>query len=70
MNDIRKKMENIHVKKHRTIVRNVTNLYEKIVLTCAILKVIQGNDNIHVWKCLEFSFSDFSISGLVFYLFL
>ena len=60
-------MENIHVKKHRTIVGNATNLYEKIVLTCVILNV---NDNIHVWKCLEFSFSDFSISGLVFYLFL
>ena len=48
MNDIRKKMENMHVKKHRTIVRNATNLYEKIVLTCVILKVIQENDNIHV----------------------
>ena len=44
----KKKMENMHVKKHQTIVRNATYLYAKIALNCIILKVILGNDNIHV----------------------
>ena len=46
--DTRKEMENMLVKKHRTIVRNGTNLYAKIALKCIILKVILGNSNIHV----------------------
>ena len=33
----RKKMENMHVTKHQTIVRNVANLYPKIALNCIIL---------------------------------
>ena len=35
-------------KKHQTIVRNETNLYAKTALNYIILKVILGNDNIHV----------------------
>ena len=46
--DTRKEMENMLVKKHRTIVRNGTNLYAKIALKCIILKLILGNSNIHV----------------------
>ena len=54
-------MENKHVKKNRTIVRNASNLYAKIALNCITLKVIQGNDNIHVWffKCLEYFWYSF-----------
>ena len=32
----------------RVIVQNMANLYTKIALNCIILKVIVGNDNIHV----------------------
>ena len=46
--DIRKKTENMHVKKHQNIVRNATTFYTKIALNYIKLKEIQGNDNIHV----------------------
>ena len=45
---IRKKTENMHVKKHRTIVLNATTFYTKIALNYIKLQEIQGNDNIHV----------------------
>ena len=66
--DIRKKMKNMHVKKHWTIVWNATNLYAKIALSCIILKVLQVNDNIHVWKCLEYFWYSFLFVFIIWYI--
>ena len=44
----KKKDGNYARKKHQTVVQNATNLYAKIVLNCILLKLILGNDNVHV----------------------